>query len=326
MNSLKIYIRIVFSALIYLFRLTPFQRNKSQQFNVINYHYFLNDKEIINDESLEVNYEIFEKQVYCLKKKFKKFLSIVDLEKFYKNDNDLNKKSILITIDDADYGFLNLLNTINKLQIPVIMFAPLGFCLDQDDINGLRSRCLHFSFFKKNLKSASLKKELEDLYNHIFNLNEKELKKFYFDLTNNKKNFFISKRYMNIQELKYIAKNNLVTLSSHSMSHVPLSFLPEKWLDWEILESQKLIKDCKGDTSFFAYPYGYKQSYNSKVKEILKKYNVKFAFTTLAKVNSKDTDNLELGRTFSINNSNKNYILGSASGALYYFDKFLKRL
>ena len=206
------------------------------------------------------------------------------------------------------------------------MFAPIGFCLKKNDINGLRSRCLHFAFFQKNLNNNNIKKELDILFKYVFSLSINDLKKYYKTLVRNQENFFLSKKFLSIKNLKKISKNNLITISSHSMSHVPLSYLPKNWLNWEITMSQKFIEKCGGDKSFFAYPYGYKNSYNKKVKEILKKNNVKFAFTTLAKINTQNDDPLELGRTFASNFTNKNYMLGNASGAFYLYDKILNRL
>ena len=208
----------------------------------------------------------------------------------------------------------------------MIMFAPIGFCLHKNDINGLRSRCLHFAFFKKNFKDKKVKKELNLIFKYILKLKLNDLKKYYKSLIKDEDDYFLSKKFLSLKNLRKLSKNKLITISSHSMSHVPLAYLPNEWLNWEINMSLKFIEKCGGSKSFFAYPYGYKESFNNKVKKLLRKRNVKYAFTTLAKINYQNNDTLELGRTFASNYSNKNYVLGNASGAFNLFDTILKRM
>ena len=52
------------------------------------------------------------------------------------------------------------------------------------------------------------------------------------------------------------------------MTHLPLSELPNEWLNWEIKESKKYINKLNGDDTLFSYPYGYHKSYNQKVQNI----------------------------------------------------------
>ena len=192
---------------------------------------------------------------------------------------------------------------------------------------GLRSRCLHHSYFKIKNQSSSLilKKELLKTYNKIMTSNALSLKKIYLDLIKNNNSFFCKKKFLSLENLSNISKNNLITLASHSMSHVPLSDLPEVWLKWEIEESKKYIKKLKGNVSIFSYPYGHINSYNEKVKKLLFSQNIKYAFTTRAFLLDNNSNKLELGRTFLFNNKNKKYILGSSFGAMKLFDSFLKR-
>ena len=329
MSKIKIKIRYYFSIIIYLLKLTPFQKKPdSGLVNIINFHYFVKGNNKIKDRSLEVSINFFKKQMSI----FSKYFEILSISKNFKKiisikKNNMNKNSILITVDDADYGFLKTIPTLKKHNIPIIMFAPIGFCLKKNNIIGLRAKCLHFAFFKKfNQNEKNNKKDLNLLFDKIMKLNKNKLKKYYQSLIKNENNFFLTKKFLSIKNLKYISKEKLITLSSHSMSHVPLSFLPDKWLKWEINMSQKFIKNCRGDTSLFAYPYGYKKSFNNNVKKILKKNGVKYAFTTLAKINTFGDDPLELGRTFVSNFANKNYLLGNASGSFSIYDKILCRI
>ena len=329
MKEIKIKIRYYFAIIIYLLKLTPFQKKPNNGLvNIINFHYFVKENNLISDTSLEVSIDFFKKQMSI----FSKYFQILSITKNFKKmisskKYNLKKNSILITVDDGDYGFMKTLPIIKKYKIPIAMFAPIGFCLKNNNIIGLRAKCLHFSFFKEFNKNDKVKKKDLDLsFNKIMKLKPKKLKKYYRSLIKDQNNFFLTKKFLSLKNLKYISKQKLITLSSHSMSHVPLSYLPNKWLKWEINMSQKFIKKCNGDTSFFAYPYGYRKSFNNNVKNILKLNGVKYAFTTLAKVNSINEDPLELGRTFVSNFTNKNYLLGNASGSFSLYDKILKRL
>ena len=109
------------------------------------------------------------------------------------------------------------------------------------------------------------------------------------------------------------------------MSHNTLAELPDNWLKWEIKKSTEYIKDLKGKYNLFAYPFGHKQSYNLKVKKLLHKEGIKYAFSTSSKRIEKNSDLLSLGRAPMLNFHNKDYVFGSAYGAFHYWDKILQR-
>lgn len=325
-RKLKFYLRFIFTIFLYFFKFTPFQLKKNQSLiSVINYHYFLGNDVDPLDPSLEININVLRKQL----------LILLNTNKFIKNSKELsyffNKKTIdkkfLITIDDADYNIKKILPIIKELKIPIILFIPFGFCLDKDNIIGLQCRYLHHLYFKlnKDNKKINNKKILLENFNQVMRLDRKSLQKKYLKLIKDSKSFFVKKKFLSIKDLKNISDNNLITLASHSMTHLPLKNLPNKWLKWEITESIKLVKKVKGDYKIFAYPYGHVNSYNSNVKKMLFNHNIKFAFSTRSFLLNQNTDPLELGRTYFFNNSNRNYILGTAFGSMQLFDNILKR-
>ena len=77
--------------------------------------------------------------------------------------------------------------------------------------------------------------------------------------------FILERNLLTIQQLKDIIKTKKVIVSSHSMSHSILSELPSDWMKWEIERSSGIVRQIGGDIRLFAYPYGYKRSYNQKV-------------------------------------------------------------
>ncbi len=307
-------------------KFTPFQLKQQRLISVINYHYFLENNLKVSDPSLEINLNIFNKQLLILLKSNKFIHNSEELSNFFSNNKGIEKK-FLITIDDADQNIKKILPIINKLSIPFFLFIPFGFCLGKDDIIALRSKCLHHLYFKiiKDKNIINKKKNLLENFNKIMTLDIRSLKSKYLELIKDNESFFVKKNFLSINDLINLSDNSLITLGSHSMSHVPLSNLPNKWLNWEIEESLKLLKKVKGDCSIFAYPYGHINSYNQNVKKILFKNNIKFAFTTRSYLLNQNTDLLELGRTYFFNNNSKNYILGTAFGSMQLFDKILKR-
>jgi len=328
MKRIKVKLRYYFAILLYLFKFTPIQRNKNNNFiNIINFHYFLDKNDKFFDHSLEVSIDIFKKQIKTLSNFFN-FLSVEkDLNIFFKNNNKPNNKaSIIITVDDADYNLIKIIPIIEKYNLPLVIFAPIGFCLAQTDIAGIRSRCLHYAFFeykKKNIKN--LKEKLTILFDKLMLYDYNYLNSYYHKLINNKNDIFLKKKFLSSGDLKKLASHPLITIASHSMSHVPLSLIPDKWLKWEISESCKYIEKYGGNNLFFAYPYGYKNSFNDNTKKILKLYGINFAFTTIANITSCNSDSLELGRTLLFNFKNINYLMGTACGAFAYYDKILNR-
>jgi peptidoglycan/xylan/chitin deacetylase (PgdA/CDA1 family) len=128
-----------------------------------------------------------------------------------------------------------------------------------------------------------------------------------------------------VKDLEEISRHELVTLASHSMSHVRLALLPDKWLKWEIGQSIDYIKGWGGDGEVFSYPYGNKGSFNSDTQKVLEGKGVKYAFTSLANNSVSNTLPYAIGRSFLFNSTDKKYVLGTAGGAFELFDRILGR-
>ena len=133
------------------------------------------------------------------------------------------------------------------------------------------------------------------------------------------------RKLLNVKDLEEISRHELVTLASHSMSHVRLAFLPDRWLKWEIGRSIDYIKEWGGDGSIFAYPYGNKGSFNSATQKVLEEKGVKYALTGLANHSVANTIPHAIGRSFLFNSADRKYVLGTAGGAFELFDRILGR-
>mgnify|MGYP000123716979 FL=1 len=96
-------------------------------------------------------------------------------------------------------------------------------------------------------------------------------------------------------------------------------------MKWEITRASEIIGQIGGDIRLFAYPYGYKKSYNQNVKDTLEKAGVKYAFTTTSSLTKQKSDPLSIGRAHMLNYKEKSFVLGTVSGAFRIWDKLLLR-
>ena len=331
MKKIKFIFRYLFTIVVFFLKLTKFQNTKRKKIiSIINFHYFLDNNQIPLDSSLEINIDTFDKQLRILKESKIKFINgKKDLNIFFKNKelSNENKKKFLITIDDADYNVKKIVPIIEKYKIPFILFAPIGFCINERDIIGLRCRYLHHLYFKlsKNLAKNDFKELLLSKFHEVLKLDYNKLKLSYKNLAYNNGSFFNKKKFLSLSDLSELSKNPLITVASHSMTHLPLSELPSEWLNWEIKESKKYINKLNGDDTLFSYPYGYYKSYNQEVKKILYNFNFEYAFTTRATLIEKSSEKFEMGRTFLFNSKNRYYVLGTAFGSMKLFDSILRR-
>ena len=321
--SLKIILRKYFSIILNILGLAPkFWQDSSKYFVTIDYHYFSDNNEI-SHPSLEINRNILELQL----KFFHKNMHIIDPKHLGTNLFSMLKSdmsSILFSIDDADISFQENFDLFQKYKIPVILFVPFGLCLKQNTRDGLMSRILRSFFEIEKNKLLSLKQK-EDFFNSLEAASMENLNKIYKDLLlrRDKIDPISSRVLLSIEELQKLSKDSLITIGSHSMSHPILSEVPEKWLNWELSTSKKYLHIVNGDEKYFAYPYGFKASTNSEIKQKLKKLGIKYAFLTRSTVITADSDKLELGRVGMLNFFNARYLRGLTAFEVY--DKLLHR-
>jgi len=102
--------------------------------------------------------------------------------------------------------------------------------------------------------------------------------------------------YLNWREVREMAKNG-ITFGAHTVSHPHLSQLDHAQQKKEIQESIAAISHkvsrTQGRKLMFSYPYG---EYNEDTLKILKKLNVKMAFTVKPGVWCKGDDPLKIKR------------------------------
>tara|TARA_B100000212_G_scaffold35502_1_gene23040 strand:- start:417 stop:1394 length:978 start_codon:yes stop_codon:yes gene_type:complete len=323
-DNLKL--RNFFSSLIYKYF---FSRKKRFGNNIValDYHYFTDNSIAYPKLGLEVSYSALDKQLKIFSEFFEPLETDFALRTFLKKQSNNSKPGILISIDDADKSIKRALMYFIKYQIPITLFIPIGLCIDKNEEDGKRSRilCRYRELFPSS-KRLTLN-EKSEFFNRIINSSYQELYEYELKLGSPKeeKNITASRELLSFKEIEEIAKNPIVTIASHSMSHNLLAELPDNWLKWEIKKSKQYIKALQGKYDLFAYPFGYKKSYNLKVKKLLHEEGIKYAFSTSSKIIKKNSDLLSLGRAPMLNFKNKAYICGSAYGAFHYWDKILQR-
>ncbi len=89
-----------------------------------------------------------------------------------------------------------------------------------------------------------------------------------------------SHEYINEEQLKMLSSDPLCTIGAHSITHPMLRY--SKDFQNEISGSKKILEEiiCK-PIDFFAYPYGRQSAVSNRVRECVKKYGYKAAFSTI---------------------------------------------
>ena len=325
----RLRFRHLFAKIIYTFRLAPvFWRQNDDFVSIVNYHYFSNEPTEGDDH--EVSFQTIEQQIRILKDVYRLLPCVPGLDSLFVPQVDkLRTPVVILTIDDADCNILQLVPILEKYQIPITIFVSVGFCLDGESLDGLRSRCLHFGAFNLLNKAKGHERyNFENCFNEVMGLNIDQLKELLDKMlieADSGRDPLTERKLLNVKDLEKISGHELVTLASHSMSHVRLALLPDRWFKWEIEQSIDYIKDWGGDGKIFAYPYGNKDSFNSDTQRVLEGKGVKYAFTSLANNSVANTLPYAIGRSFLFNSADKKYVLGTAGGAFELFDRILGR-
>lgn len=77
--------------------------------------------------------------------------------------------------------------------------------------------------------------------------------------------------HLSWQQLKTIANDSLITISSHSKTHPELTKISDQKLYQEVVESKKILESkLDRPVNYFTYPYG---NYDSRVKKVVAKAN-----------------------------------------------------
>lgn len=301
--------------------------NLGKKIVAIDYHLFVSDLVVGSD--LEVSIKVLKKQLDVLQDMFT-FLSVNNLSCLKDGALNLRRPGVLITVDDADISLLDALPEFERRGIPIAVFAPVGLCLDRNTRDGVISRllCAHEELSRARGFQAGLLEKAE-FFSQLACMSiselEQKLRSFTSELSQLAINSLLDRRFLGLAELSSLAAKDYVTVGSHTMSHPVLSTLPDCWLDWEISESSKYIAKINGDLSVFAYPFGFRGSFDERVETKLSQNSIEFSFTTRSRSIKETSHHLRLGRSQMCSFSDRGYVIGTASGVFKYWDTILRR-
>lgn len=241
-------------------------------------------------------------KVFIFLKRHFNMVSYQDIEDYYYKDKKLTH-SCLITFDDGDKSFYtHAFPLLKKYNIPAVVFVSPKATTEQinfwfQEIKGYNQEIIRQimndkKYFKKNISDANIGLLFKTLSNEMAIEVINEYKK----LTRIKDKKCVN---MNLEQLLDLDASNLIEIGAHTMNHPILANENDLISKCEIINSiNELEILLKKKIRCFAYPNGkFKNDYGFREIEILKKTNVKLAFTTQNKGFKKHNNRFQVPRT-----------------------------
>ena len=233
----------------------------------------------------------FEKQIKTLKSKYR----IVSIDEFNKNiKKKKNDFTVVITFDDGyKDNLIHALPILEKYKIPATIYITTRF-LDND------TWMWWYEIKKEILNKSELKFKFKNLkYNFVINsdkekkLTFEKIRKLFLDskerdqiqlieeITGTKERKSYSDICLSKEDLIALDKNPLITIGSHSHTHLNLSILDKENLLYEINKAnEKLENLLSHKIKHFSYPYGQKQQVSTRESNLLADLDFITAVTT----------------------------------------------
>lgn len=216
----------------------------------------------------------------------------------------------VLTFDDGlkeQMGAIELLESLGASAICYVPTGPVlnGYVLDVHKLHMIRSNLSdemlsrdldqRFDFSRFELDDQLLK--IQYRYDSLlgrrikyflnFSLTHEERKKWieeYFHSLFGDDNQVASKLYMDKEDLVVLARKNL--LGSHAHTHVPLSMLDQKHLEYELVTSKRRLEQLTGYSPIgISYPYGGNSAVSGGVFEAARAVGYDYGFTMERGVN-----------------------------------------
>ena len=222
---------------------------------------------------------LFENILKWLVAKGYKFISVDELQdKIIQKQN--NEKLVFISFDDGWKGNLDLIESIEKWKVPVVIFIPTDAVKDGN-------YWWEFSMIEGQQKYSGINKteNFKRLPEDIFNKKIAILKN----------EFRLERSCITLPELKRLSENEFVTIGSHTVTHPILTNTCFETQMRELRESKRILsKWLQKDIEYLSYPNG---DYNKDTIEIAKKCSYKLGFTIKSGlIDSKEVEPFEIPR------------------------------
>lgn len=258
---------------------------------------------------ITVGTENFRRHIEYLRENYL-ILSAKDLVGYTGSEN-----AVAITFDDGYEDFhTNVIPIINEYNVPVTLFVTT--CILNEDNEFWMTRLSELIFGDHEEKQIEIiligqkyrlslidANETFSAYSFLRNVcmkaNANERKEIIDSIELQLYKHGEGRKALSISQMREIVDNPLVYIGAHSVSHSSLGFLSEEYAEKEIAESiQELEKISNRKVELFSYPYGTKIDFNNVTENILKKYDIKLAFTTEFRNVSENENYLRIPRCF----------------------------
>ena len=264
---------------------------KRPNFIILYYHRVIEDKDFETDMGPNIHLCVkkseFETQMAYIAQNY----YLITLDDLYKNNFKCERFSVAVTFDDGYKDNLEVAFPIlKKYNIPATIYVvsrniiskPWAWWIE------LWNFLSKNKFFKNEGKLIDIENTSDknqnffDLKNKIKKLNYADQIFFFNKLTSSTTRENHDDIYLNLDDLKKIKKEKLITLGCHTHEHLCFSHFEEDIIK-EQIDICKAILEQKINTPIehFAYPYGSKEDLNFFEHKILEKLRFKTAVTTL---------------------------------------------
>jgi glycosyltransferase involved in cell wall biosynthesis/peptidoglycan/xylan/chitin deacetylase (PgdA/CDA1 family) len=205
---------------------------------------------------------LFERIIKWLLNKNYRFISINELDDMiYKRKP--SEKLIFLCFDDGWRGNLDLIEVVEKYQIPITIFVTIDAVKEGN-------YWWEYALIEGQEKYSGIRKILD-----FKKLPEKELNE---KLAVLKSHFTLERSSVTLDELKKLSENKYVTIGSHTVSHPILPKCSYEVQKKELSESKEILSRLiNKEINYFAYPNG---SYDDNTVEIARECGYRLAFTT----------------------------------------------
>ena len=259
--------------------------HKENRVNVLMYHRVGGC--VVDSYGLFVDEDIFERQLQCLKKSYD----------ILRGDDDwryVSRQSVVLTFDDGYYDFFDVVYPLlKKYDIPATVFVSTGQIDNRDyfwwdKLESAFYECPHIPDDlvvdgKSILRDDFCSKWdlMHWIHKILLKVNRDRREKIIDSLRyqlGTTPNMPIKYRSMSTREIEVLAKDPLITIGAHTVSHIVCNIEDEMTQFTEIMESKKqLEKIVHKAVKLFAYPNG---GYDEITQNIVGKCGFEKGFTT----------------------------------------------
>ncbi len=303
---------------------------------ILMYHRILPEKFIKQDMKigLAVSCENFEKHLITLKSKYK----FVSMDMFLENlENKKDEFTIVLTFDDGyKDNFIHALPILKKHKIPALIYVTTNFLEKKVSMwwyelkeKILNSSKLNFEYRQKkyvfNLESDEDKLSAFNKIRNLFlKVNLTEQNQLLKIITGNEEKKNYANLCLNLEEIRSLDQDPLITIGSHTHTHPNLKNLSSNEVELEIKKSLSILENLlQHKIKHFSYPYGDKNAVSSREIEIVKKLSFNSAVTTqIYPVSSKNI--FSLPRIFVGNDTCDRTLINHLTGFYNLFKFFVK--